>query len=443
MARQLLQDARELVFREYRQKGFLPATQQLLLSQDPSFGWSRRLQTFRTTPHLRAALLAAWPVHLVLPVRAPRTGRLAALDPGALLGGEGNTFYFNALVAEYLELLREGEPPSRDEADMEKSMTAEYEDDFLVYPSVGGKAKVWGYFPLKHDRFDPKKPLLRLLFAWGANAADLDSTSVVLCRLLKSGSRLADPPAILALLEDHVHREGRHGRERLVFDNGAEERDRGILLWVEEKHNELDAGVNLNLACLLAALLPRLDEAGKARAFRLASGVFRFLGDHVGKGSYARKPFLMYYSLEAMAFLWMRLAWYLESLPEEDRIRFDPRGDGPLLGAHLADLLERELGPGRRGFNPFDRFLVLPLLLRFGRDIPAGWLAAGALEAGIRDVSATAYEFGKFVYPTTLLYGSRALGLCAAALSLRELARAGKAADDAPSRPGIARPGKA
>lgn len=418
---------RRRILHEFHRHGCLPATQQLLLRADPFFGTRRRWQVFLTTPHLRAALLALWPLHLLLPARRPRSGRSARLDAAARLGGDGNTFYFNALVLELLEILREGAPASPEEEAMEAALRADWEDDFLAYPQGSGKVKAWGYFPLKHPRFDPGKPLLALLFKWGANAADLDSSSLVLCRLLKAGSPSADPLQVLELLEDHVHGEGRYGRERLAYDNGVEADDRGILLWVQEKHNELDAGVNVNLACLLAALLGRLKGAEKERAFRLSAGLFRFLGDHIRRGSYAKGPFLMYYSLEALAFLWMRLAAYADALPEPDRGRFDPRGDCAALGAHLADLLAAEIRAGARGFNAFDRLLVLPILLRHGREVPPGWTSAGALEEGITEVTGAAYEFGKFVYPTTLLYGCRAAGMAAALVALRELeARAGK-----------------
>lgn len=426
--RALIGEIRDRVHREFQGRGCFPATQQLLLRADPSFGWSRRNQVFRTTPHLRAALIATWPIHLLLPARRPASGRSQVLDAKAALGGDGNTFYFNALVLETLEALGEG--GGEGFRAMDAALRSECESDFLEYPQADGPAIAWGYFPLKHHRFDPGKPLLGLLFRWGANAADLDSTSMALCRLLKSGSPAADPGAILTLLEDHVHRQGRFGQERLAYDNLVRETDRGILLWVHEKHNELDAGVNVNLACLLAALVPRLDGPGRERAFRLSSGVFRFLGDHAQAGSFAKPAFLMYYSLEALAFLWMRLAGYADALPPGDRKRFDPREDCARLGACLADLLEWELRPGARAFNSFDRFLAIPILALHGRMIPEAWTRREALLEGIEDVTRSAFEFGKFVYPTTLLYGCRALGLCAAWSALEALDRRARPGGD-------------
>lgn len=421
----LEEECRQKIFEEYDRLGFLPSSQQLLLGGDPSFGLKRRMEVFRTTPHLRLALLAALPVNLVMGNPSRAGGRSLALDSRSRLAGDGNTFYFNGLILELLEMTREGRPPSRAEEAMEGAMAREFESDYLEYAQRGGAIKAWGYFPHRHHRFDPGKPLLSLLFKWGADDADLDSTSMVLCRLLKRGSRIADAAAILTLLEDHVHREGRFGKERLAYDNGVEAGDRGILLWVQEKHNELDAGVNLNLACLLAAMLEGLDQGGKARAFRLSSGIFRFLGDHIDRGSYSRKSFLMYYSLEAMAFLWMRLSRYSESMPQSDREDFDPRGDGARLGRHLAGLLEAEIRKGSPPFNAFDRLLVLPLLIRHGAEYPASWLSPGSLRASIAEASARPFEFGKFVYPMKLIYGCRSVGLCAALAVLREAARSG------------------
>lgn len=408
---------------DFQRLGFLPAAQELLLRGDASFGWRHRAQVFRTTPHLRLALIAFLPLHLLLGSASAGEGRAMALDPRARLGGIGNTFYFNGLLMELLEMLREGEPPSPEESAMEASMLAEFESDYLEYPQGDGMVKAWGYFPLKHHRFDPGKPLLRLLFQWGADAADLDSSSMVLCRLIKSRSMSVTGPEILLLLEEHVHGEGRFGNQPLAYGNGVEGRDRGILLWVQEKHNELDAGVNLNLACLIAALLPTLDPPERTRAFRLSAGVFRFLGDHIDRGSYRRKGFLMYYSLEALAFLWVRLSGCLEAMAPEERDLFDPRGDCDRLGRHLAGLLESEAEGSSASFNTFDRFLALPILLRHRARIPSGWLHPAAMRSSIETLSGTAFEFGKFVYPTKLVYGCRAIGLCAVMATLREMAR--------------------
>jgi hypothetical protein len=306
---------------------------------------------------------------------------------------------------------------------MEDAMVREFEDDYLAYPQDGGTVKAWGYFPHKHHRFEAGKPLLELLFRWGAGDADLDSSSMVLCRLLKRRSPAISPAEVLTLLEDHVHGEGRFGKERLAYDNGVDPGDRGVLLWVQEKHNELDAGVNLNLACLLAAMSAFLDPVAEERAFRLSSGIFRFLGDHIDRGSYARKSFLMYYSLEALAFLWMRLAHYAASMSPDRLGRFDPRGDTARLGRHLADLLASEMRAGTPPFNAFDRLLVLPILLRHGSDIPAGWMDPGNLRACADQAATTPREFGKFVYPLKLVYGSRALGPCAALVVLDEARR--------------------
>jgi hypothetical protein len=415
-------DCRRMLAGMFREKGFFPTGHELLLSRDPAFTWARRLRVFATTPHLRWELVLTGILHCFTGIRREREGRSRPMRSDRRLSGDASTFYFNALVSDCLEASRETIPLEAWEAEWEAQAVREYESDTLTYPSGSGNTPVWGYFPSRLHRFAPGNAIFRLMHAWGALAADLDSTAVVLVRLLKAGSALANIPDILGLLEDHVRGEGRHGKEKLAYDNGIGPEDRGVLLWIAEKHNELDAGVNLNILCLLAAVAEKADAAGRARAMAIAGNILAFLTRHIDAGGYARPGFLMFYPLASMAFLWHRFSLALEAMPPFLRAGFDPGDACGRLGRHLASLLERE----RDGApcNPFDTLLALPLLFRF--DSPAA--APFAREENVRTLaeaaSQRAYEFGRFPYPITFVYGNRALGPCAALMACRELRRA-------------------
>src|SRR5690606_33709498 len=347
-----------------------------------------------------------------------------SLGATSRLSGEASSFYFNALIADLLEAARDDAPPEIWEAEMDAEMAREFEADTLEYSQAGGVIRAWGYFPIKLHRFHPGNVVYRLMHRWGAIEADLDSSSMVFVRLLKRGSGLAEAPAVLTLLEEHVRGIGRRGKNRLAYDNGVVEADQGVLLWVHEKHNELDAGVNLNVLCLLAALMERTEGRDRERTARLSALALDFLDRHIDMGSYGRKPFLMFYSLEAFAFLWHRLDRSLDSMPAALRAAFDSKDICGRLGRHLCGLVEKEIAGGAPECNSFDKLLVLPLLIRMGSPAAGPWTAVPALRAMIEDVSGSAYEFGKFIYPFTFLYGNRALGLCVALTAIREITAA-------------------
>ncbi len=406
----------------FQERFFFPTGHELLFSRDPAFTWARRRRVFATTPHLRWELILSGILHVFTGVRREREGHSRPLRLDRLFSGDASTFYFNALISDCLEASRETVPPEAWEAEWEAQATQEYENDTLTYSSGGVETPVWGYFPARLHRFAPGNAIYRLMHAWGALAADLDSTAVVLVRLLKAGSARANIPAILGLLEDHVRGEGRHGMERLAYDNGVGPEDRGMLLWVGEKHNELDAGVNLNVLCLLAALAERADAAGRVRATAMARKILAFLTRHIEAGSYARPGFLMFYPLASMAFLWHRVSLAIETMPPLLRAEFDPGDACGRLGRHLASLLERERerAPG----NSFDTLLALPLLFRVDSPAAAPFARDEDVHALAEAAFKHAYEFGRFPYPITFVYGNRALGPCAALMAARELRRA-------------------
>jgi len=350
-------------------------------------------------------------------------GRSQILARTARLSGEASSFYFNGLILELLESCRDGEEVPAWQERWENETIAEFESDILEYPQGDRLVPAWGYFPIKHHRFHPGNLIFKLMHQWGAIAADLDSSSMVLTRLLKSGSKRITAEEILTLVEEHMRHRGKYGMNTLAYDNGVAEGDSGALLWVQEKHNELDAGVNVNVLCLLAAVMTIADEPGCTRAARLSATIWDFLGRHIGRGSYAKRPFLMFYSLEAFSFLWHRLAVCLEGMDPAMRARFDPEEVCGKLGRHLADLLEKEIQAGAPAFNSFDKLLSLPVLIRHASPSAKPWLSAASLRAMVEEVSSQPYEFGKFVYPFTFLYGNQALGLCAALNALRELDR--------------------
>jgi hypothetical protein len=403
-------------------KGFFPSSHELLLTRDPAFTWARRKRVFATTPHLRWELAASWALHSVAGKRRRQGGMSRPLRSDRLLSGDASTFYFNALISDCLEASRIGRAEPWETA-WEEQALREYETDFLEYPGRDGPAPVWAYFPAQAHRFEKGNAIHRLMHAWGALAADLDTTSLVLARLLKAGSPRAEVDGILALCEDHVRGRGRFGKEELAYDNGVLPEDQGVLLWIGEKHNELDAGVNLNVLCLLAIVAERADAEGRARALELAAGALAFLDRHIAAGSYARPGFLMFYSLEAMAFLWHRFALALEALPATLRTAFDPADVCGRLGRHLASLLSAD--PAGASRNAFDSLLILPLLARTGPSLAERILAARPLPSLAEEASQRAYEFGKFIYPFTFLYGNRALGPCTALMACLELRRAG------------------
>lgn len=417
-------DCRKRIAEIHRTHGFFPSSHRLLLSRDPAFTFKRRLRVFATTPHLRPSLIASFFVHLFRVGRKTGRGRSRLLDASSRLSGDASSFYFNALIADLLEASRRDTQPEDWEAAMDAEMAGEFEADTLEYPQAGGLIKAWGYFPIKLHRFHPGNAVYRLMHQWGALEADLDSSSMVFVRLLKRGSILAKGPAVLTLLEEHVRGLGRHGKNRLAYDNGATEADQGVLLWVQEKHNELDAGVNLNVLCLLAALMERTDGPDRERTARLSSLALDFLDRHIDLGSYGSKAFLMFYSLEAFAFLWHRLQLGLDSMPAALRAAFDPKDVCGRLGRHLCVLVEKEIARGVPEFNSFDKLLVIPLLVRMGSPAAKAMISVPALRSLLEDVSASTFEFGKFIYPFTFLYGNRALGLCVALSAIREIAAA-------------------
>lgn len=403
-------------------QGFFPTSHQLLFLRDPGFTWKRRMRVYETTPHLRWELLATSIIHLIRGRSSDKRGQAREISSQAFFSGDASTFYFNALISDCLELAREGTAQDTWEADWETQAVREYETDSLVYRQDRATVPAWAYFPQRTHRFKQGNVIHRLMHAWGALAADLDTTSMVLCRLLAVDSPIASIPDILTLLEDHVYGAGRHGMEKLAYENGSVGEDRGVLLWVHEKHNELDAGVNLNVLCLLIALAEKGSQEERERAFALAAQALAFLDRHIGLGSYARSGFLMFYSLEAMAFLWHRFAARLEAMPGVLRTRFDNRDVCSRLGRHLAGLLEPRLASA----NAFDTLLALPLLLRTGSPAAAGPVTPESLRRLAETASARAYEFGRFTYPLTFLYGNRALGPCAALMCDLELRRGGR-----------------
>lgn len=415
--------ARDTLARIFAHRGFFPSGHELLLARDPAFTWARRRQVFATTPHLRWELALSGLLHALIGVRKERDGSARALRDDRLLSGEASAFYFNGVISDCLDACRAARPMDAWESAWESQAVSEYESDALTYASGQATLPVWAYFPSRYHRFAPGNLIYRLMHAWEALAPDLDSTAVVLVRLLKAGSARADIPGILGLLEDHVRGEGRHGMERLAYDNGILPEDRGILLWIGEKHNELDPGVNLNILCLLAALAERADPDGRARALALAGKSLGFLDRHAGAGSYAKPGFLIYYPLASLAFLWHRFALALEALPGPLREAFDPGNVCGRLGRHLAGLIEgdRRRAPG--SWNAFDTLIALPLLLRTGS--PAGDELSREEVLGplAEAASRRAYEFGKFPYPFAFLYGNRALGPCAALMACLELRR--------------------
>jgi hypothetical protein len=426
---------KERLERLYQKNGYLPSSHQLLFTRDPALNWKRRWRLYATTPHLRWELVASYFIHSIRGVRKIRGGRSQVLDNGSRFSGDASTFYFNGLILELLESFREGGGTPEWETRWEREILAEFESDVLEYPQAGGMVPAWGYFPVRHHRFRPGNRVYRLMHRWGAISADLDSSSMVLARLVKAGSKRVGIGEILTLLEEHVRGRGKHGTAPLAYDNGVEEDDQGVLLWVHEKHNELDAGVNVNILCLLSILHGRGDGADRARVERLSASIFRFLDRHIALGSFSRKAFLMFYSLEAFSFLWHRLAVALDDMPPESRERFDPMDVCGKLGGTLAALLEPEVRDGAIPFNSFDRLLALPVLIRYRSRASAPWLTAPALRAMVEDVSSRAYEFGKFVYPVTFLYGNAALGLCAALNVFRELERPGASPMDGQGNP--------
>jgi hypothetical protein len=411
--------------RTFAEQGFFPSAHELLFARDPGLTWARRKQVFATTPHLRWELALSCLIHWVAGARREGEGRARALRNDRRLSGEASAFYFNALVSDCLEAYRGLRPAEPWESAWEAQAVAEYADDSLEYVSGGRTIPVWAYFPSRRHRFAPGNAIYRIMHAWGALAADLDTTAVVLARLLKSDPRRADIPGILGLLEDHVRGEGRHGMEKPAYDNGILPEDRGILLWIGEKHNELDAGVNLNVLCLLAALAERADPPGRDRALALAAKVLDFLMRHAERGTFARPGFLIYYPLASLAFLWHRFALAVEALPDPLRAAFDPGDACGRLGRHLAGLIEGECASDRHPWNAFDTLLALPLLLRTGSKAADGLAREEVLGPLAEAASAQAFEFGKFPYPVTFLYGNRALGPCAALMACLELRRRG------------------
>ena len=427
-----IQVCRSRILEILAKKGFFPSSHQILLAWDPSFTWTKRIRVFNTTPHLRIPLL------LVSLVNLFRSGRRApgegarCLDRTARMGGDGNSFYFNALILDLRDMARGDEAPASEEVSLEKDILNEFESDFLTYPQSLGPVKAWAYFPSRHHRFQSRKYFLKLLFMLGADAADLDSSSVVMCRLLRSGSSAVPPMDALELLEDHVFGAGKYGQHALAIDNGVREGDGGVLLWVHEKHNELDAGVNVNILCLLAALVERVESDLKDRVFILAGNIFRFLDRHRVAEDFSRPDFLMYYSLEVTLFLWYRFLAYLEALPLPERGRFDPEGGCIALNRHFIGLMERKWRASPSSFNAFDKLMVLPLLLREASPVATAMLAeSGPLEL-LNAVSDQACEFGKFIYPVTLLYGNQAVGIYAAEILAREIRRAGSWGEGSP-----------
>jgi hypothetical protein len=414
----------------FRKNGFLPSSHQFLFSRDPALNWKRRRRVYATTPHLRWELIASFFIHCLRGKRRLHGGRSRILSRHAPWSGDAASFYFNGLILDLLESCRAGGTAISDsgdaagwEAGWEKEALAEFESDVIEYPQDGGNIPAWGYFPVRHHRFRPGNLVHTLMHQWGAIAADLDSSSMVLIRLLKSGSDRITALQVLTLLEGHVRGTGKYGMSALAYDNGAVAEDRGMLLWVQEKHNELDAGVNLNVLCLLAELSQRVGEPALGRVLEIASGCLEFLDRHIALGSYSQNGFLMFYSIEAFAFLWHRFDACLQTLPAPIRARFDAHGVCDKLGRHLALLLEREIDARAIPFNSFDKLLSLPVLIRYAAPAAAPWLTEISLRAMVADVSAHAYEFGKFVYPFTFLYGNQALGLCAAINVFRELER--------------------
>jgi hypothetical protein len=407
--------------RIFKEKGFFPSSHELLMAREPDFNWARRRRVFATTPHLRWELILSGLIHSLAGTRREKDGLSRPLRSDRILSGDAAAFYFDALISDSLEASRGPDLPEAWETAWETQSIREYESDTLGYPSAGGDISVWAYFPSRFHRFKPGNAIYRLMHAWGALAADLDTTAVVLIRLLKAGSARARIPEILALLEDHMRYEGKHGREALAYDNGVLPEDKGVLLWVGEKHNELDAGVNLNVLCLLAALAERADAEGRARACAIAGPVLEFLARHIGLGSYARPGFLMFYPLASLAFLWYRFALALEGLPAPLRAAFDPNDVCGRLGSHLSGLIESERE--RQSWNAFDTLLALPMLIRTGSP---SWEALSRPES-MRSLADSAsrrpYEFGRFIYPFTFVYGNRALGPCAALMSCLELRR--------------------
>lgn len=413
---------RDRISEIWRNRGFIPSSHQFLFSRDPAFTLARRCRVYRTTPHLRWELILSFLIHSCIGNRVSKSGRARILSRTSRFSGDACAFYFNGLILDLLESFRNNGDTSDWESLWEKEALREFETDTLQYPQRNGLVQAWGYFPVRHHRFHPRNLVFRLMHRWGAIAADLDSTSMVLSRLIKSGSETVPPETALVLLEEHMQGTGKYGGNPLAYDNGVGAEDRGVLLWVHEKHNELDAGVNVNVLCLLAALMERMDESGRERITRISVPVFAFLARHIGLGSYSEGHFLMFYSLEAFVFLWHRLAVCLEAMPSGLRVAFDPEDVSGRLGRHLCVLIEKDLGEDGADYNSFDRLMILPTLLRHRSVSATAMLSPQSLRTMVDDVSSHPYEFGKFVYPFTFLYGNQALGLSAAMCLFREIA---------------------
>src|SRR6185295_9211813 len=93
-------DCRSRLALIFSQHGFFPSSHQFLLQGDAAFSWKRRLQVFKTTPHLRLALVLGSLANLICGWRrAPKKGA-RTLRRSAWMGGDGNSFYFNGLILE-------------------------------------------------------------------------------------------------------------------------------------------------------------------------------------------------------------------------------------------------------------------------------------------------------------------------------------------------------